>query len=155
MKYWIGFSALALTSLTCAEPACPTVSREIENFIQEHVQMVRGAEECEYRMLYRAPEVELVLFTVNGPCYDAAGEAGTCGNFYYHALAGVVQGNRYAPTVIGGKGGFAVDGVSYASGMVTISGHEYRESDAMCCPSLPVQRRYAIRPPEFQAIETP
>lgn len=151
MKYQLAFIAYFLTTL--AQASCPPVSGEAEQLIAAHTQSVSGAEYCKFRTIYKEKNMELILYTVEGPCYQTKAPAGSCGNHYFRAMAGVINGQKYPPVVIGGKGVFRSRDVSHSDGVITIRGLSYEQSDPACCPSVKDQRQYKITDSRFEPLK--
>lgn len=151
MKFVMAISLIISASLAHAE--CPSVSKDAEELIIGHTQEVRGGEYCRFRKVYKRNGIELVLYTIEGPCYKNSSRAGSCGNHYFRSMVGVINGKKYQPIVIGGKGVFQSKEINYSEGVVTINGLSYKRSDPMCCPSVEDQRKYKIGALEFEKVE--
>ena len=151
MKYLLAFGTYFLSML--AQASCPSVSNKVEQLISEHVQAVQGGEYCKFRTTYKEENMELVLYTIEGPCYKTKAPAGSCGNHYFRSMVGIINGKQYPPTVVGGKGVFQSKNISHSEGLITITGLSYQKSDPACCPSLDDQRMYKISELEFEQVK--
>ena len=65
---------------------CPLVSSSVELLIEEHVKFVNGNEYCRFRTAYKQNNIELVLYTIEGACYENVGIPGGCGNHYFRSM---------------------------------------------------------------------
>ena len=151
MKYLILFLVGCLFS-TSLYAECPVVSHEAEELVSEHVEKVKGSEYCKYRKSLKGQGVELVIYGVEGPCFHNGGQSGSCGNHYFFSMVGVVNGIKYNPILVGGKGLFHPKNIFYNEGLITVKGFSYAKKDPACCPSIGSQNQYEIGVSGFEKI---
>jgi len=115
---------------------CPPVSKKIESLIKEHALKIAGGEYCKYRKIYNETDIELAIYTIEGPCYNNKGRAGSCGNHYFISMVGIINQVNFPHIVIGGKGVFHPKSIKYINDIIEVEGFAYSKSDPMCCPSI-------------------
>lgn len=151
MKCLLACGMFMLASL--AQAGCPSISSEVEALINQHTYSVKGAEYCRFRTVHKQPGIELVLYSIIGPCYEGGYRPGSCGNHYFRSMVGVINGQKYPPIMIGGKGVFQSKDIDYSDGIITIQGLAYKRSDPFCCPSITSERKYQVGVSEFEPMK--
>jgi hypothetical protein len=151
MKKLLILSMLMISSVYSKE--CPSVSDKINHLIKSHAHNVRGGEYCKFRRVYEQENIEIVLYTIEGPCYkNTRSPAGSCGNHYSRYMIAVTAGKEYEPIIIGGKGVFRDKGIDVSGDIITINGLAHHKGDPMCCPSEAAVHKYKIGKSAFEAI---
>ncbi|WP_045857962.1 hypothetical protein [Teredinibacter purpureus] len=152
MKRIILFIGLFLSVSSHAE--CPKVSVQVSELIAEHVDSIRGGEYCHARQVLLAEDVEIVLYTIEGPCYkQEKSPPGSCGNHFFRSMVGIIDGKKYEKVIVGGKGVFLAETIRIEGGVVAIKGLSYSNSDPMCCPSVSSTRRYKLDNGSFVEVK--
>ena len=152
MKIIFFFIGLFVSVFSYGE--CPVVSPEVDALIKRHADEVRGGEYCKYREVLKADNVEIVLYTIEGPCYkNENSPSGSCGNNFFRNMVGVVDGKEYERVMIGGKGAFLSKNIKMVKNTIEIEGLSYSSSDAMCCPSISSSRIFKIENGSFVEVK--
>ncbi|MDO6423775.1 hypothetical protein [Saccharophagus degradans] len=152
MRKIITLVALFISSVCYGQ--CPEVSSEVEAMIKQHAESVRGGEYCRTRQVVKTESAEVVLYTIEGPCYkDEQSRPGSCGNHYFRNMTGIIDGKKYEKIVVGGKGSFLAKSLSIDEGVIVVEGLSYAKSDPMCCPSVSGVRKYQFDTGSFVEIE--
>lgn len=115
---------------------CPGISNELSHLIKSHAQEIKGTEYCEYRTVISLNKMEIVLYSIEGPCFNNEGKEGSCGNMHYRYLAGIVNGKPLPPFEAGKRDGFSASNMEIRENIINIKGFKYAENDPMCCPSI-------------------
>ena len=134
---------------------CPPVSKEMESLIKEHASKVAGGEYCKYRKTYNKTDIELSLYTIEGPCYNNKGPAGSCGNHYFISMVGIINQVNFPHIVVGGKGVFHPKSIKYINDIIEVEGLTYSKSDPMCCPSINETRYFKPNGNKFEKTLQP
>lgn len=154
---WLGLLSMAGCTELPAGPAdgppteCPPVSGQLDRLIAAEADKVRGAEYCQFRTRLQEDDLELVLYTIESPCYhDTRSAPGSCGNHFYRALIGLKDGALLAPVTVGERGSFIARTLRWQGESLVISGAGYRPSDPLCCPGTTAEKRYRIVGQHFE-----
>jgi hypothetical protein len=131
----IGFLVCLFTNTVFAD-LCPITSYELTALIKNHAQSIRGSEYCEYRTILSSKEIEVALYSVEGPCFNKKGENGSCGNMHFRYLTGIVNGKALPPFEVGKRGDFSANDFELRENLIILKGFKYAESDPMCCPCI-------------------
>ena len=116
---------------------CPSISSELSSLIKSHAQEIKGREYCEYRTVNSLNEMEIALYSIEGPCFKKEGREGSCGNMHFRYLAGIVNGNLLPPFEVGKRGSFSANDMEIINeNIIYLKGFKYTENDPMCCPSI-------------------
>lgn len=115
---------------------CPVASAELSQLIEDHAKSIKGYEYCEYRTISSSKEVEIALYSVEGPCFAKKGRRGSCGNIHFRYLTGVVNDKVLPPFEVGKRGGFSASNFEVSGNLITLKGFKYAKNDPMCCPSI-------------------
>ncbi len=151
MKYFLTVLLIFISVSVFAE--CPHVSEKIENLIKHHADSIKGSEYCKYRKVYNEQNIELVLYSIEGPCYKDKSPAGSCGNHYFTTLIGIINGIEYPPVTVGGKGVFHTKSIDYLNDVIVVKGLAYKDLDPLCCPSVEESRYYQIKQSKILSIK--
>ncbi|WP_143876275.1 hypothetical protein [Teredinibacter turnerae] len=152
MKRIIFFVGLFLS--VAAYGDCPKVSTDIETLIAQHASGMRGVEYCSARQVVKDERVEIVLYTIEGPCYEREkSPPGSCGNHFFRSMVGVIDGKKYEKVVVGGKGVFLTETIKIEGETVILEGLSYSSSDSMCCPSVSSSRKYKFETGSFVEVK--
>ncbi|TVZ41921.1 hypothetical protein P886_1272 [Alteromonadaceae bacterium 2753L.S.0a.02] len=152
MKKIILFASLFLS--VDAYGDCPKVSAVIEDLIAKHANGIRGVEYCRARQVVKDERVEIVLYTIEGPCYKREeSPPGSCGNNFFRSMVGVIDGKKYEKVIVGGKGVFLTKTIKIEGNTVLIEGLSYSNSDSMCCPSISSSRKYKLENGSFVEVK--
>lgn len=132
MKRLFLISLLCYSQLVLAD--CITVSDQLETLIKTHAAEVTGSQSCKFRKVFRNDDVEFSAYTIEGPCYDNAGRAGSCCNNYFTSLSGTINGEVIKSIKIGGKGKFHTTSVNFIQSLIEVNGLAYKK--VMLCVAL-------------------
>ena len=133
---------------------CPIVSDLADQVIEDFATEMWGSENCRFRVVIKADDIEVVLFALEGSCEDNKEffPQGGCGNRYERYMGGVAYGRKITPVRVGGKSGFAIETAEIIEGDVVLTGRAHQFDDAACCPSKLTQRRFKIGEMTFEEL---
>ena len=124
---------------------CPELSQELDTFIKNHNEELRGGENCKHRTTYKDEKIELVAYTILSPCFDDINfRPASCGNRYYIFLTGLSSQKIFEPIQIGGKGIFHPEKIEMKNNIIIVLGKGYGSTDPTCCPTQEKERMVLI-----------
>ena len=125
---------------------CPETPFQIAKAIQLNVAHLRAAEYCRARVLATEGSITAVVYTAEGACqgFNSSEVSGTCTNQWDRYLVALVEGHVTPPVKVGGKGGLLDQKMSLSNGVVEITGLTIGPNDPMCCPTVPLTKRFKI-----------
>ena len=149
----IAISFLFAASFSVVAEECPSIPKNLENAVIQHIQTIRASEYCEARSVQSNKTLSVVIYTAEGECgSNSKEEPGTCSVNWVRYMVGEYNGKIIGPVSIGGKGNLSDTQVKISGGVVEISGLTIGANDALCCPSVSASKKYRVAENGFQEI---
>lgn len=95
-KLFVSILLVAIVSTATAKE-CPAINSQLNALIKSHSKSIRGLEYCPARSIIQNAGLELVLYTVEGACFEEKETPGSCGNAHYQYISGVLNGSAIKP----------------------------------------------------------
>ena len=131
---------------------CVALSARIEKLIITHSDKIQGSEYCRFRDVANNDTLEVVVFTLEGQCFDKKMPKGSCGNNHSRYMTGISNGNPLAPILVGSKVDFSASTVDIVQREIIVSGAFHQDGDGLCCPSKKGSRKYIIDGNSFKEV---
>jgi hypothetical protein len=129
---------------TASAKECPAINSQLKALIKSHNNSIRGVEYRPARSIIQNAGLELVLYTVEGACFEEKEMPGSCGNAHYQYVAGVLNGSAIKPFEVKSLGDFSAMKLTLDADVIVLHGNYYAESDPRCCPSVPATKKLKV-----------
>ena len=136
MKVFSIFLVVLMYSKVALGKDCPEISGRLSQEIEKYALSIKGTEYCRFRSVVKSKNIEAVLFSVEGACFDDDMPVGTCGNVHFRYVVAIKNETIIRPFQVGRRGGFSASEIELVDSIIKLRGKLYGDSDPMCCPSL-------------------